>query len=134
MREMHCAAAINHPPYSCTRQARRSPLEAISLSFGFAQLAYSTLIAVTAWLFWRRFRHRRARAASMLPQHRNLGALGELARPEDVADGLAEAVAQNNMELALQILASQQHILRKAAAEINARIDNVEKLEEFSGI
>ena len=44
VRDAFCEAFKNHPPYSCARDVKRSILEAVSLSFSFAELVYTLLL------------------------------------------------------------------------------------------
>jgi outer membrane protein assembly factor BamB len=54
LRTASCEAFEFHPPYSCTREIRRSILEAVSLSFSFAQLIYTALLfLIVKWLWFR---------------------------------------------------------------------------------
>ena len=51
-RSAFCAAYRTHGPWSCTRERRRSILEALSLAFGFSEIIYISMTAVTAYVLW----------------------------------------------------------------------------------
>lgn len=55
LKESFCALFQKHPPYSCSRDERRSLLEAISLSFSFAELGYVIIMVLLCKWLWRRF-------------------------------------------------------------------------------